>query len=108
VLFAGCGGLQLPIGAPKADVPNSRANGISHRLTSSSYQVPYRFKGQANGETPLGGLVDVKGTLYGTTEGGGTPHCHRFQTGARREQSDGRFDRRERQAVWYDTARRDG
>lgn len=38
----------------------------------------YSFCGQqdcADGAYPDGGLIDVKGTLYGTTEGGGTTGC---------------------------------
>jgi uncharacterized repeat protein (TIGR03803 family) len=31
----------------------------------------YSFKGGSDGSKPTGGLLDVKGTLYGTTEGGG-------------------------------------
>jgi uncharacterized repeat protein (TIGR03803 family) len=35
-------------------------------------RVLYRFKGPPDGATPYGGLVDLKGTLYGTTVAGGT------------------------------------
>lgn len=34
----------------------------------------YAFKGASDGEEPLGYPVSVKGTLYGTTSGGGAPH----------------------------------
>jgi uncharacterized repeat protein (TIGR03803 family) len=40
------------------------------------YEVVYRFKGVSDGATPIGsGLVDVKGTLYGSTSGGGGSGC---------------------------------
>jgi uncharacterized repeat protein (TIGR03803 family) len=35
--------------------------------TSGSETVLHRFKGQADGRFPTGGLLDVHGTLYGTT-----------------------------------------
>jgi hypothetical protein len=31
----------------------------------------YSFQGGADGAYPTGGLIDVAGTLYGTTAGGG-------------------------------------
>jgi len=34
------------------------------------YTVAYRFKGGADGQGPVGGLIDVGGVLYGTTFGG--------------------------------------
>jgi uncharacterized repeat protein (TIGR03803 family) len=40
--------------------------------TSGTEAVLYSFKGKSNGAWPLAGLLDVKGTLYGTTEFGGT------------------------------------
>jgi hypothetical protein len=40
--------------------------------TSGSERLIYSFKGDPNdGKTPDGGLVNVKGTLYGTTDFGG-------------------------------------
>ena len=40
----------------------------------------YRFTGGASGdgELPRAGLIDVKGTLYGTTALGGTKGCYDF------------------------------
>jgi uncharacterized repeat protein (TIGR03803 family) len=67
----GCGALndaQPPIGAARGAMP----------ATSTQYNVLFRFKGGANGEHPGSGLIDVNGTLYGTTyEGGSTgfKHC---------------------------------
>jgi uncharacterized repeat protein (TIGR03803 family) len=34
--------------------------------------VLYRFKGGSDGAKPFAGLTDFNGTLYGTTESGGT------------------------------------
>ena len=35
-------------------------------------RVLYSFKGGKDGKSPYGNLIDVKGTLYGTTTGGGS------------------------------------
>lgn len=40
--------------------------------TSGKERVLYEFTGGADGGNPFGGLVDLKGTLYGTTYDGGT------------------------------------
>jgi uncharacterized repeat protein (TIGR03803 family) len=40
---------------------------------ASHYSVVYSFKGGADGAEPFSGLVDVGGTLYGTTWVGGAP-----------------------------------
>lgn len=63
-LLGGCGQSQLPIGSLGA-MPQSRDASIAH------YKVLYRFKGGKDGAFPAGGLLNVKGTLYGTTELGG-------------------------------------
>ena len=39
--------------------------------TAGDEKVLYRFKGGPDGDTPVAGLIDVKGTLYGTTLLGG-------------------------------------
>jgi uncharacterized repeat protein (TIGR03803 family) len=66
-LLAGCGAPQAPISAPGA-VPQA-AQGASY-----SYQVLYFFGGTQTGDGayPQGRLIDVNGTLYGTTNYGGT------------------------------------
>ncbi|MGA7201317.1 MAG: choice-of-anchor tandem repeat GloVer-containing protein [Candidatus Cybelea sp.] len=38
-------------------------------------KVPYRFASPPDGIYPLAGLIDVGGTLYGTTDGGGSNSC---------------------------------
>jgi uncharacterized repeat protein (TIGR03803 family) len=41
-------------------------------------KVLYSFRGGTDGEFPTAGLIDVKGTLYGTTEEGGDGGCHPY------------------------------
>lgn len=45
--------------------------------TSGRERVVHRFKGAPDGSGPLGGLIDVNGTLYGTTLTGGSG-CKRY------------------------------
>jgi uncharacterized repeat protein (TIGR03803 family) len=50
--------------------------------TSSSYRVVYRFGRDSSGDTPLAGLIDVGGKLYGTALEGGLPSVnHRHGNG---------------------------
>lgn len=44
--------------------------------TSGSEQVLYRFAGGSDGGTPSSGLIDLNGTLYGTTGDGGGNQCY--------------------------------
>jgi uncharacterized repeat protein (TIGR03803 family) len=44
--------------------------------TSGTEKVLYRFKNDPDGAFPYAGLVNVKGTLYGTTEAGGVDKCN--------------------------------
>ncbi|MGC9993602.1 MAG: choice-of-anchor tandem repeat GloVer-containing protein [Candidatus Cybelea sp.] len=74
--LAGCGGSQVPIGTPGAmpQAPGvARHSAIAHHkgTTSPSYQIVYRFAGGADGQNPQASLIDVNGTLYGTTAAGG-------------------------------------
>ncbi len=81
-LLAGCGGSQPPIGtagalAKDTSLLPSRAG--APRVPAVSYQVLHRFTRHGNpvhdrggGAYPWAGLLDVGGTLYGTTTGGGT------------------------------------
>jgi uncharacterized repeat protein (TIGR03803 family) len=43
--------------------------------TSGQEKVLYSFAGGSDGEVPLAGLIDVNGTLYGTTAQGGSGSC---------------------------------
>jgi uncharacterized repeat protein (TIGR03803 family) len=66
--------MQPPIGAPGA-MPQtsavSSARSAAHRFSSGSYQQLYRFHPPKDGTHPYAGLLDVNGTLYGTTLRGG-------------------------------------
>ena len=66
--LAGCGGSQPPIGALGA-MPQSRATGLPASLT---YRVLHRFIRLVNGGHPVAPLINVQGTLYGTTPDGGS------------------------------------
>jgi uncharacterized repeat protein (TIGR03803 family) len=82
--LSGCGGLQPRIGAPGAiqqspgiAAPESGAAARTvrpHRIVpASTYEVLYRFRGPRHhhGAIPDASLINVKGTLYGTTLEGG-------------------------------------
>jgi uncharacterized repeat protein (TIGR03803 family) len=71
-LLAGCGGSQPPIGAAGA-MPQSRA--LVPRSDGRNYTVLYSFGASPDGDAPRASLVDVGGTLYGTTEQGGAHTC---------------------------------
>jgi len=43
---------------------------------SGTEKVVYAFKGGSDGEGPSAGLINIKGTLYGTTIYGGDMSCH--------------------------------
>jgi hypothetical protein len=64
-MLAGCGGSQPPIGAPGA-MPHSV---IVHRMVpASAYKVLYHFSIiSGDGVHPRARLINVNGTLYGTT-----------------------------------------
>ncbi len=76
-LLAGCGGSQRLISAPGA-MPQppaiAPARTAAHRSPKSSYQQLYRFGPQIEGTHPDSGLLDVNGTLYGTTRRGGVKY----------------------------------
>ena len=67
-MLAGCGA-QPPVGAPL----NAAAGGLSAQRSQAKakYRILYSFKGHSDGESPEAGLIDVGGTLYGTTSAGG-------------------------------------
>lgn len=67
--LTGCSGTQPPI------VASGPMQQTAHR-NSSGYQLLYSFGGGADGADPNAGLIDVQGTLYGTTEAGGNSGCY--------------------------------
>lgn len=49
-----------------------RGCGTVYSITTAGDETPiYRFTGRGDGEYPAAGLLDVNGTLFGTTESGG-------------------------------------
>jgi uncharacterized repeat protein (TIGR03803 family) len=52
-------------------------NVFSLNPTTGAETVLYSFRGGTDGVSPVAGLIDVKGTLYGTTEAGG---AHNYGT----------------------------
>jgi uncharacterized repeat protein (TIGR03803 family) len=79
--LAACVGSQTPIGVPGATQASAvvRAPASVHRIlpVSSTYKVLYSFTGHSDGAHPQGALLDVHGTLYGTTMEGGGSGCTR-------------------------------
>jgi len=65
ILLAGCGGSQPPLSSSAGGFAPQRS------LVEDAYRVLYSFGG-SSGVNPFAGLIDVKGTLYGTTAEGGT------------------------------------
>lgn len=70
-LLASCGS-QSPLGAPSA---MAQASAYAARTSYSNYKVLYSFGAPPDGNAPAGSLIDVGGTLYGTTQGGGSYPC---------------------------------
>jgi uncharacterized repeat protein (TIGR03803 family) len=64
-MLAGCGGESTPLSPSTAGVAAQRMR------PSGAYKVLYNFRGSPDGQKPLAGLIDVNGTLYGTTAEGG-------------------------------------
>ncbi|MGC9992746.1 MAG: choice-of-anchor tandem repeat GloVer-containing protein [Candidatus Cybelea sp.] len=76
-MLAGCGGAQSiaadgAISQNFVDLTQTRASSKSLRHTSVTERVLYSFNGKPDGQEPMGALLDVNGTLYGTTSAGGT------------------------------------
>ncbi|HEY1868004.1 MAG TPA: choice-of-anchor tandem repeat GloVer-containing protein [Candidatus Cybelea sp.] len=72
VLFAGCVGSQLPIGAPPL-VP--QADALLAHAGKAQYRVLFSFGSNVHaygGFRPEANLINLNGTLYGTTAGGGS------------------------------------
>jgi uncharacterized repeat protein (TIGR03803 family) len=71
-LLAACGRSQPPIAMPATSVSASAWTFAHHvRTTSSSCHNLYSFTGSPDGSNPYASFLGAKGTLYGTTAGGG-------------------------------------
>ena len=64
-LLTGCGGLSPPLSSSPGELVPQRS------LVRHAYRVLHSFGGSGDGMNPYAGLIDVKGTLYGTTVKGG-------------------------------------
>lgn len=71
-LLVACGA-----GVPSAAPYSTAITDASHTMPSSgaSYKLLYAFKGTPDGASPFAGLIDVNGTLYGTTLNGSRNYC---------------------------------
>src|SRR5579871_5057317 len=67
-ILGGCGASQPPIGAQSA---TQQVSALSPRSAGTSYKVVYSFGAAPDGNRPVASLIDVGGTLYGTTKYGG-------------------------------------
>lgn len=70
-VFAGCGGG----GGNTPLSPSPAAVTAEPTKARQSYSVLYSFKGEPDGAYPKAGLLNVDGTLYGTTVKGGGAEC---------------------------------
>ena len=68
---------QPPAVAPGV-VPQTQA--LAVRTDNSNYKTVYSFSGGSDGANPEAGLIDVGGTLYGTTFAGGSYSCAYYRT----------------------------
>ncbi len=82
-LLAGCAGSQPPIGPPGTVPQAMRAvptYDVAPDVAPLSYRVLHSFGSGSDGQDPDANLIDVNGTLYGTTAMGGG-YCHSSDTG---------------------------
>jgi uncharacterized repeat protein (TIGR03803 family) len=68
-ILTGCGANAL--GPVSHDTVSSAIGTPNYGRATSSYRVVFNFNG-GDGRTPAAGLTDVRGTLYGTTDRGGS------------------------------------
>jgi uncharacterized repeat protein (TIGR03803 family) len=76
-MLAGCGGSQPPVSTPGAMPPGAAVStrAADRIQRAPSFRVLHRFGGSPDGAIPLANLIDVNGTLYGTTSEGGRSGC---------------------------------
>jgi uncharacterized repeat protein (TIGR03803 family) len=71
-LLSACGGPQPPIATPGEFQQNAA---LSPRTDGTKYKVVYSFGVAPDGASPRASVIDVGGTLYGTTVFGGPYIC---------------------------------
>jgi uncharacterized repeat protein (TIGR03803 family) len=64
-LLAGCGGSQPTLSVAPGVLTTQQS------IAQSAFHILHKFGGAGDGTNPSAGLIDVKGTLYGTTIKGG-------------------------------------
>ncbi len=67
MIFTGCSSMPATSSLPAANA------GAAGTTTSGNFQVLHAFSSSKNGKVPVGTLLAVNGTLYGTTNFGGDP-----------------------------------
>ncbi|MBV8067195.1 MAG: hypothetical protein JO113_04395 [Candidatus Eremiobacteraeota bacterium] len=73
ILLASCS----HVAGASSPLPEGPANGVSSELRDTKgYAILYNFKGGVDGAVPAAPLLDVNGTLYGTTSSGGGTGCY--------------------------------
>lgn len=79
-LFAGCGGAQLPVRVP---VVVTQADTLPKHAGKAQYQVLFSFGSNVrglDGVRPEANLINLNGSLYGTTAGGGVSGLYDYGT----------------------------
>lgn len=71
-LLSGCNAAQPPIVAPGG---LQQTAAFAPRTDSTKYKVVYSFGAAPDGASPRASVIDVGGTLYGTTDDGGPYIC---------------------------------
>jgi uncharacterized repeat protein (TIGR03803 family) len=76
-MLAGCGSLPLSLSKGQGDMPPIGTPGAMRPTAprippTGSFMVLHQFDRAGDGERPEAGLINVKGTLYGTTSNGGS------------------------------------
>jgi uncharacterized repeat protein (TIGR03803 family) len=64
-MLAGCGRESTPLIQSPTGITANQTNAVA------AYRILYKFGGGSDGEDPVAGLINVRGTLYGTTADGG-------------------------------------
>jgi uncharacterized repeat protein (TIGR03803 family) len=76
-LLTSCGALRQAQDDLPPPIGTSGAMPQSRHAAGPSYRVVYNFTGGPDGAAPYAGLINVNGTLYGTTSEGGGTGCYK-------------------------------